>query len=462
MLGATFIVFTLLLRTCYAQTTMLDARALGTHNSYHLRPQRSLIEWDYNHPSLANQASQYGVRYFELDIHGRTADDMDHRVFHRRTYDELTNCADLTQCLGELESYSVSVNRQNPILFVQMDFAVIPDFVFFDNLLRTILGMRLYSPSDMQGASSSLLDQVNAAGWPTIASTIGRVMIFASMDQTQYASYVNATGGNQVMFRMCPPAELGLPTSPECVIGNGQHPRDQAAIDVLSDLAQRFLIRVRADTPESYFKFDVMKTATEQINRAYFDVIDVAPADNMVSLVELVALITVLDQAPSSAAQLGLGAALAACSPGSAPTQNPAISFQEFSACLAPFAASIGLAFPSTMEAFRTDVEQILHRDLVLASSAQLIQTDRILFDNRTCYVVALDHCGIQCAPGHASCVEADLAQYYSSQCVDRLALASNSNCLRDAENPIDIDSAAGLRSTFVTLFGFVLAIMLL
>ena len=67
-------------------------QALGTQNSYHLRPPGEAVapEWDYAHAPLDRQLDE-GVRQLELDVH--YAPDGRFHVFNLPHRDENTTCA---------------------------------------------------------------------------------------------------------------------------------------------------------------------------------------------------------------------------------------------------------------------------------------------------------------------------------------------------------------------------------
>jgi hypothetical protein len=89
--------------------SLQDVQMLGTHNSYHLRPDRPLVPnepADYEHPPIDVQLSDQGVRSLEFDAYnGPTLP-----VLHTIIIDERSTCATIADCLGSVNTWS----RANP------------------------------------------------------------------------------------------------------------------------------------------------------------------------------------------------------------------------------------------------------------------------------------------------------------------------------------------------------------
>ena len=68
-----------------------DVQVLGTHNSYHLRPEPQLLPLepaDYTHPPLDVQLSSQGIRSLEIDVF----DEPGIPVLHSIIVDDQSNC----------------------------------------------------------------------------------------------------------------------------------------------------------------------------------------------------------------------------------------------------------------------------------------------------------------------------------------------------------------------------------
>ena len=85
----------------------------GTHNSYHVEPLISPTrEYRYTHQPLDFQASQQGVRQFELDVWWDIREGL--RVYHNQ-YDSGTTCPTLENCLATLLSWSNENPTHHPL-----------------------------------------------------------------------------------------------------------------------------------------------------------------------------------------------------------------------------------------------------------------------------------------------------------------------------------------------------------
>jgi hypothetical protein len=167
-------------------------QGLGTHNSYHLRPDVLLSpSWDYAHPPLGEQVALWGVRQVELDVHRSV--DGGWEVFHLPGIDSRTTCPRLADCLRELEAWS----RANPChapLMVWIEpkddidseaNGYLPLLGWLDELDAEILEVwprsRVITPDDVRGPHPDLPTAVRTDGWPTLAEARGRA-IFALLD----------------------------------------------------------------------------------------------------------------------------------------------------------------------------------------------------------------------------------------------------------------------------------------
>ena len=90
----------------------------GTHNSYHVEPLVSPTrEYMYTHEPLDVQASQLGVRQFEIDVWWDIREGL--RVYHNQ-YDSGTTCPTFEDCLGTLLSWS-NDNPMHHTLFIWIE-----------------------------------------------------------------------------------------------------------------------------------------------------------------------------------------------------------------------------------------------------------------------------------------------------------------------------------------------------
>jgi hypothetical protein len=178
-----------------------DIQMLGTHNSFHLRPARTIIPnepADYEHPPLDVQLSTQGVRSLELDaFNGPTVP-----VFHSIIVDDQSSCATVDVCLRTINTWS----RANPghvplVVFIEpkdlptnSNIAIQQiidnydrdhnlanwDAAALDRLdatVRRVLGHKLITPDEVRGKRATLREAILRDGWPTLAKTRGRVLV---------------------------------------------------------------------------------------------------------------------------------------------------------------------------------------------------------------------------------------------------------------------------------------------
>jgi Phosphoinositide phospholipase C, Ca2+-dependent len=177
-----------------------DVQVLGTHNSYHLRPDREMQPADasnYAHPPLDQQLDS-GIRSLEIDVQN----DPDFAVYHSIIVDQSSNCPTFAACLDTIARWSRANPGHVPItVFVELKEIptngnaslqqIIDDFVRqnelapwdaaaldrLDAVVRGAFGKQLITPDEVRGKHSTLRSAIMSAGWPTLAKTRGRVMV---------------------------------------------------------------------------------------------------------------------------------------------------------------------------------------------------------------------------------------------------------------------------------------------
>ena len=96
-----------------------DLHWLGTHNSYHVRPEREIApgeEADYAHPPIDVQLSKQGIRSLELD----TWNAPDFPVFHSLIVDSGSTCPTLEDCFQTVNRWLGAHQKSQPlVLFVE-------------------------------------------------------------------------------------------------------------------------------------------------------------------------------------------------------------------------------------------------------------------------------------------------------------------------------------------------------
>jgi hypothetical protein len=205
---------------------MNEVQVLGSHNSYHLRPEPAVrdgiaafageeaaLELDYEHLPLTEQLEDHGIRQFELDVYadpegGRFADrpaaaliglptesgepELDEpgfKVLHQVDVDFRSTCLTFVVCLGEIETWSSANPDHEPIMIMvetkqqtlaeategELDLAALGveltdvatlDRALFDALEDEILTVfdrdAIIAPDDIRGDAATLEEAVLA------------------------------------------------------------------------------------------------------------------------------------------------------------------------------------------------------------------------------------------------------------------------------------------------------------
>jgi hypothetical protein len=190
-------------------------QVLGTHNSYHLRPDRAMAATDasnYAHPPLDQQLDR-GIRGLEVDIQNAP----DFPVYHSIIVDQSSNCPTLAACLETVATWS-SAHRDHLPLTIFLELKEIPtntnpvlqqaidSFVAanglkmwdassidaVDSAVRRAFGKRLLTPDQVRGSAKTLRGALATKGWPTLTRARGRVMVILNSDR-HHDLYVQAT-----------------------------------------------------------------------------------------------------------------------------------------------------------------------------------------------------------------------------------------------------------------------------
>ncbi len=166
-----------------------DIQVIGSHNSFHLKPQQTLFDGitavsaelaesiEYSHRTLTEQLENFGIRQFELDVFAdpegglyatRAANAVvgldpvapepelqtpGYKVLHTQDFDFETTCLTLVLCLGEIEAWPSANPNHLPVMVM------------------------VETPDDVRGDAATLESAVLEQGWPTIEDSRGKVMI---------------------------------------------------------------------------------------------------------------------------------------------------------------------------------------------------------------------------------------------------------------------------------------------
>ena len=160
----------------------------GTHNSYHVEPLISPTrEYMYTHQDLDIQASNQGVRQFEIDVWWDFREGL--RVYHNQ-YDSGTNCPTFENCLSTLLAWSNENPSHHPI-FIWIEpkdwpeqAAEVTTTLELSGLLEDIEQEitqfwplnKTITPDDVRGGSTSLKDAILTEGWPLMEESRGKAV----------------------------------------------------------------------------------------------------------------------------------------------------------------------------------------------------------------------------------------------------------------------------------------------
>lgn len=219
----------------------------GTHNSYHLRPDRFVSATaNYDMPALEDQAGLYGVRAFELDLHWRNGR---FEVFHVPG-DANTNCLPLTDCIDRLRAWSVAHPGHLPLfVFLELKFDATGDPItnHLDDL-DALLANRwpsdwVFTPDDSRGSSATLKAALLDHGWPRLGEVRGQAIfvLMAPQDVLKRYAHDNTGLAGRAMFPLS-----GDPSWPHAVITDYGDIVSSAA-EIPGVVAQGYIVRTRGD-----------------------------------------------------------------------------------------------------------------------------------------------------------------------------------------------------------------------
>lgn len=220
-------------------------QALGTHNSYHLRPASPVPEWDYSHAPLDVQLGQQGVRALELDLHwidecGRFL------VRHIPVFDGRSTCDSFVDCLTLVRRWSDANPSHHP-LFLHLepkgdwpDAAVEQRLTAMEREILSVFPRELViTPDEVRGTSATLAEAVRARGWPTLRAARGRVLFY--IDRTDNLRTIYTHNNRDLAGRLAfVDAARTDPFAGVLVLNNARSPEVPMAV------RENFLVRVFA------------------------------------------------------------------------------------------------------------------------------------------------------------------------------------------------------------------------
>jgi hypothetical protein len=236
---------------------------VGTHNSYHLRPQPPFdfdAETLYDHAPTTAQLDR-GMRSFEFDAYNAPTTP----VFHTLVIDAESRCATLAKCLAPVAKWS----RRNPthvpmvVIVEPKDLPVAANPTIqgvidsevakqqlapwdtdgldrLDAIVRKAFGSLLVTPDEVRAQYPTLRDAIIDRGWPTLGKMRGRVLALLLTEGISRDVYPIGASSLERRAMFVP----STPDMPSAAIIQMEVP-DPAAI--AERVRQHFLVRTQAD-----------------------------------------------------------------------------------------------------------------------------------------------------------------------------------------------------------------------
>ena len=247
---------------------MNHVQVVGTHNSYHLRPDEpyfsSLLQfepraaaWDYDHLPLDQQLSN-GVRNLELDIFYHPLEEggpSRFRVYHVPRLDPNSLCETVGACFRTVKQWSDANPNHVPIsilLELKEGFRELltppatrtienEDLQRLDEIVTGIFGDSLLTPDDVRGDAATLEQAITTRGWPLLDAVRGKVMVVMHETGRLRDAYVEG----HPSARGRPMFVQGVPGRPEAAFLIMNNPHDERIPELVR---QGYIIRTRADS----------------------------------------------------------------------------------------------------------------------------------------------------------------------------------------------------------------------
>lgn len=241
---------------------MNQIQVIGTHNSYHKRPQylswakeyaKQTKDWDYEHLPLDLQLNN-GVRSFELDIHNTPEG---WKVMHVPKFDEASTCANLQECLRTIREWSdqnpwhvpISVliewKDEGPVIDKRI---TVPTKQDVERIEEDILAVwskeRIITPDSVRGDFKTLEEAILNKGWPTLKQSRGKIM-FIFHNRSELRDFYLEGHPNLEERLMFVNSYPGKPYSATVIIDNPFHEEIPAWVQ------KGYFVRVFGGNPKS-------------------------------------------------------------------------------------------------------------------------------------------------------------------------------------------------------------------
>ena len=280
-------------------------QVIGSHNSFHLKPQATLFEGitavspelaesiEYSHRSLTEQLERFGIRQFEIDVFAdpegglysnRAANavvgldpvapepelqEPGYKVLHTQDYDYETTCLTLVLCLAEIEAWSSANPNHLPVMIMlEIKTQSVPDAAaaagidltidlpwttpvatsaeLLDALDAEIASVfdrdQLITPDDVRGDAATLEAAVLERGWPTIEDGRGNVLFLLNNQGDTRDMYLD--GRPNIEGR--PMFTSANPGDADAAVVRLDDPNSPGIVEVAE---AGYMIRTRTDSP---------------------------------------------------------------------------------------------------------------------------------------------------------------------------------------------------------------------
>lgn len=278
-------------------------QVIGSHNSYRQRTYAPILQylfdnldslppgftplvWDYDHVSLDEQFSDYGIRSIELDVYndpdgglfyyrignGSVMEDPESnepkllepglKVMHFPDLDYNTHYLTFKDAITAVKNWSASnpnhvpisimveTKNDSPNALLGDPFTVTIPFdktavESIDQEIKDIYGNDLIgvmTPDQVRGTYASLNEAVLANNWPRLGDARGKVMFILSTNNEMKAAYLDghATLENRTMFVF---SEAG---NPETAFVKLEDPENDE-VAIRTRVGEGYMVRTRAD-----------------------------------------------------------------------------------------------------------------------------------------------------------------------------------------------------------------------
>lgn len=253
---------------------MNQIQVIGTHNSYHKRPQyitwakgyvKQSVDWDYEHLPLDMQLDN-GVRSLELDIHNTPEG---WKVMHAPKFDEESTCSNLQECLRVIREWSdrnpghvpISVliewKSEGPIIDKTITEPKKEDIERIENDILSVWSKdRIITPDSVRGEYKTLEEAILKKGWPSLDEVRGKIM-FIFHNRRELRDYYLQGHPNLEGRAMFLNSRPGEPFSATVIIDDPYHK------EIPTWVKQGYYIRVFGGDPKTH-SIEEVKARSEQ------------------------------------------------------------------------------------------------------------------------------------------------------------------------------------------------------